>query len=91
MVGADTVGRRDRRIERRRRGVTTREREALDVAITLRDLALAYWNDGRIEDARRVAGQAAAILREHCPGAPDLLVVLAMRDGGETAVGSSGL
>ena len=46
---------------------TKRTAEALQVAAALHDLAHQYRSDGRIDDARRVASQAEAILRDHAP------------------------
>jgi len=60
---------------------TKRTAEALQVAAALHDLALQYRLDGRTEDARRVASQAEAILREHAPDSDALdEILVTLRD-----------
>jgi hypothetical protein len=56
-----------------------RMREALDVATDLHTLALQYRSERRFDDARRVASQAATILRQHVPDSEvldDVMVTL---------------
>jgi hypothetical protein len=61
---------------------------AYEMSRNLHELALRYWSQGRAEDARRVALQAADILRRIDPGSELMARITSTIEGVEHEAGA---